>query len=169
MNIRKAILILSWLGLAFSAIVGRVASAAAQRLDCTLTDRNAQTGVEHRALIIVFDEDAATMQWQEGKRIRDLTDVSISTTSMSGGERAMTIGISRSSWRIVLQTYQKNAVRTEFGVCAVSPASDPGSLVAAGSRRDAGGGRRDRLLARRQGSRSQLRHRPALRCTTQRK
>jgi hypothetical protein len=121
MNIRKAILILSWVWLVSTAIAGRTASAAAQRLDCTLTDRDAETGVEHRALAIVFDEDAATMQWQEGGRIRDLTDVSISMTSMSGGEPAMTIGISRSSWRIVLQTYQKNAVRTEFGVCAISP------------------------------------------------
>jgi hypothetical protein len=121
MNIRKAILILSWVWLASTAIAGRTASAAAQHLDCTLTDRDAQIGVEHRALAIVFDEDAATMQWQEGGRVGDLTDVSISMTSMSGGERAMTIGISRSSWRIVLQTYEKNAVRTEFGVCAISP------------------------------------------------
>ena len=128
MNVRSAMLNWSWLWLVFAAIAGSAASAAAQRLDCTLTDKDAETGVEHRAIAIVFDEDAATMQWQEGGRVRDLTDVSISMISMSGGEPAKTIGISRSSWRIVLQTYQKNGIRTEFGVCAIR-AQKPASAV----------------------------------------
>lgn len=95
------------------------ACAAPQRLECILTDADAQIGVERRSIAIVFDEDSATMQWQEAGRIRLLTNVSISTTSMSGGEADVTVGVSRSSWRVVLQTYQNNSVRTEYGVCAI--------------------------------------------------
>jgi len=94
--------------------------AGPQRLECTLTETDAESAVEHRSIAIVFDEDAATMKLQEGGRTRNLSDVSISMTSMSGGEADMTVGVSRSSWRVVLQTYQKNSVRTEYGVCALS-------------------------------------------------
>ena len=99
--------------------------AGPQRLECTLTDTDAQSAVEHRSIAIIFDEDAATMQLREGGRSRNLSDVSISMTSMSGGEADMTIGVSRSSWRVVLQTYQKNSVRTEYGVCALSGQQPP--------------------------------------------
>jgi hypothetical protein len=96
-----------------------IAWAAPQRLECTLTDTDAESAVERRSLAIIFDEETTTMKMQEGDRIRNLTDVSISTTSMSGGDAGMTIGVSRSSWRIVLQTYQRNSVRTEYGNCAL--------------------------------------------------
>ena len=94
--------------------------AGPQRLECTLTETDAESAVEHRSITIVFDEDAATMKLQEDGRTRNLSNVSISMTSMSGGEADMTIGVSRSSWRVVLQTYQKNSVRTEYGICALS-------------------------------------------------
>jgi len=96
-----------------------LAWASPQHLECTLTDTDSESAVEQRALTITFDEETTTMKMQESGRIRNLTNVSISTTSMSGGDAGMTIGVSRSSWRIVLQTYQHNSVRTEFGVCAL--------------------------------------------------
>jgi hypothetical protein len=110
------------LSLAYVAAVlaSRGAWAAPQRLECTLTDTDTQSAVEHRSIAIIFDEDKATMKLQDSSRTRDLTNVSISMTSMSGGEADMTVGVSRSSWRVVLQTYQKNAVRTEYGVCALA-------------------------------------------------
>jgi hypothetical protein len=101
------------------------AYAVPQRLECLLTDADAQIGVERRSIAIIFDEDAATMQWQEAGRIRILTNVSISMTSMSGGEADVTLGVSRSSWRVVLQTYRKGSVRTEFGVCAIRAPQPP--------------------------------------------
>ncbi|MGA2839595.1 MAG: hypothetical protein ABSG18_05355 [Steroidobacteraceae bacterium] len=101
------------------------ALAAAQRLECTLTDTDAQSAVERRAIAIIFDEETTTMQLQEGGHTRNLTDVSISMTSMSGGETDMTIGVSRSSWRVVLQTYQENSVRTEYGICTISAQKTP--------------------------------------------
>jgi len=102
-----------------AVLASPVAWAAPQRLECTLTDTDAESAVERRALAIIFDEETTTMKMQEDGRIRNLTNVSISMTSMSGGDAGMTIGVSRSSWRIVLQTYQRNSVRTEYGVCAL--------------------------------------------------
>jgi|GEM_PF-6803493 hypothetical protein len=101
------------------------AYAAPERLECILTDADAQIGVERRSIAIVFDEEAATMQWEEAGRIRLLTNVSISTTSISGGEADVTVGVSRSSWRVVLQTYQRNSVRTEYGDCAIRAPKPP--------------------------------------------
>jgi hypothetical protein len=102
------------------ALASLGARAAPQSLECTLTDTDAQTAAEHRSIELIFDEEAATLKFREGGRTRNLGDVSISTTSISGGEPGMTVGISRSSWRVVVQTYQKNSVRTEYGVCALS-------------------------------------------------
>ena len=124
MNARKASDVSGWL-LMSAVLMVDAAFASPQRLECTLTDTDTQKGMEHRSIAIVFDEDAATMQWQEGGRTRNLTRVSISMTSMSGGETDMTIGVSRSSWRIVLQTYRKDSVRTEYGVCAIRAQKSP--------------------------------------------
>jgi len=94
--------------------------AAPQRLECTLTDTDTASAVEHRSITIIFDEDTAAMKLQEGGHTRNMTNVSISMTSMSGGDAGTTVGVSRSSWSVVLQTYQKNSVRTEYGVCALA-------------------------------------------------
>jgi len=42
--------------------------------------------VEHRPIAIIFDEDEGTIKLQEVGRARSMTNVSISMTSMSGGE-----------------------------------------------------------------------------------
>ncbi len=111
-----------------AVLANSAAWAAPQRLECTLTDTDAQSAVERRSIAIIFDEEATTMNLQESGRIRNLTNVSISMTSMSGGDAGVTIGVSRSSWRVVLQTYQGNSVRTEYGVCALSEPPPPSTV-----------------------------------------
>jgi len=96
------------------------AGSAPQRLACVLTDIDTASAVEHRSIAIVFDADRSTIAFEEGGRSQDLTNVSISMTSMSGGVGDMTVGVSRSSWRVVVQTYGKSSVRTEYGVCALA-------------------------------------------------
>ncbi|MGO8919404.1 MAG: hypothetical protein ACLQJR_26170 [Stellaceae bacterium] len=115
---------------AAALLMADAASAAPQRLACTLTDTDAQSGVEQRSIVLVFDEEAATMRLEEGGRTRGLTDVSISTTSMSGDDADITVGVSRSSLRVVVQTYQKNSVETEYGSCAIDGQKAPSSPAA---------------------------------------
>jgi len=110
----SARLVLLWMATVFAC----PALAAPQRLDCVLTDTDAASGIERRPIVILFDEDAASMRLQEGGRTRDLGNVSISMVSMSGGDANTTVGVSKSSWRVVLQTYEHGSVRTEFGVCS---------------------------------------------------
>lgn len=110
---------------AAGVLVANVAAAASQRLQCTLTDTDAQREVERRPIAIVFDEDAGTMRLLEGGRTRVLKNVSISMTSMSGADAEITVGVSRSSLSVVLQTYQKNSVQTEYGNCAIDVKGRP--------------------------------------------
>lgn len=105
--------------LSLAAAFASPAVAAVQRLDCVLTDTDEASAVEHRPIVILFDDESATMKLQEGARSRDLGQVSISMVSMSGGDADTTIGVSKSSWRVVVQTYQRGSVRTEFGVCTL--------------------------------------------------
>lgn len=104
--------------LAATAADGAV--AAPQRLDCILSDTDTPSGVKRREISIVFDEQPATMRLEEGRSARSLKDVSISMTSMSGGDEDTTVAVSRSSLRVVLQTYRASSVETEYGVCTVS-------------------------------------------------
>ncbi len=105
--------------LSCAAMLASPAVAATQRLDCVLTDTDVASAIEHRPIVILFDDESATMKLQEGARTRELGQVSISMVSMSGGDADTTIGVSKSSWRVVVQTYQSGSVRTEFGVCTL--------------------------------------------------
>ena len=107
------------------SLAGAAAGAAPQRLDCMLTDTDTETAVEQRRIAIVFDEEASTLLLDEAGRTRSLANVSIGMTSISGGEANLTVGVSRSSWRVVLQTYQKSSVRTEYGTCAKNAVAAP--------------------------------------------
>jgi len=125
MNFRAPVGLAAHLLLAASILTAFAACAAPQRLECTLTDTDAQKGVERRPIAIVFDEDAGTMRLIEGGRMRRLKDVSISMTSMSGVDAEITVGVSRSSLSVVLQTYQKNSAQTEYGICAIDVKDRP--------------------------------------------
>jgi hypothetical protein len=93
------------------------AGAAPQRLDCVLTDTDAQSAVQHRAVTVLFDEDDKSLTVSEGGRARVLGDVTISNTSMAGNRDDISLGVDRSSWRLVFQTYSGDAVVNEYGQC----------------------------------------------------
>lgn len=131
MNLRVPLALATHALVAAAVLMADAAFAAPQRLECTLTDTDAQSGVEQRSIALIFDDAAATMTLEEGGRARDLTDVSISTTSMSGNDANITVGVSRSSLRVVLQTYQKNTVENEYGVCSIGGQETPSAPVPA--------------------------------------
>ena len=100
--------------------------ATPQELDCILTDVetkseetkfDSQVAVEKRAIVVTFDEQQGLLSLHEGKANKLLQDVTITPTSMNGAADGISLGIDRSSWRIVFQTYGPNSVRNEFGIC----------------------------------------------------
>ena len=59
---------------------------------------------------------------REARRHRHALDkVAISQTSMTGAAEHISVGIDRSSWRIVFQTYEEGVTRNEFGNCRLRP------------------------------------------------
>jgi hypothetical protein len=93
------------------------ASAAPQRFDCVLTDKEASPGSESRPVVVVFDEDAKTVTAQEGGQTYRLEKVSISNVSINGAADSISLGIDRSSFGIVWQQYGADKVSTEYGQC----------------------------------------------------
>jgi hypothetical protein len=126
-----AVLALSALSLLISVPFG-IASATPQELDCILTDIetkseetkfDSQVAVEKRAIAVTFDEQQGALSLREGAASKPLQDVTITPTSMNGAAGNVSLGIDRSSWRIVFQTYGPNSVRNEFGICNLRPKS----------------------------------------------
>ncbi|MGA2125986.1 MAG: hypothetical protein ABSG76_07525 [Xanthobacteraceae bacterium] len=97
------------------------AGAAPQRLDCVLTDTDTQRGGEKRAIAIAFDEASRTITLNENDQARPLRDVAISNSSMSGGVDDVSVGVDRSSLRVVYQVYRPESVVNEFGRCTAAP------------------------------------------------
>jgi hypothetical protein len=93
------------------------ASAAPQRLDCTLTDSEAHPQSESRPIAVIFDEDQKTLTAEEGNRTYSFIKVSISNVSINGQADNVGLGIDRSSLGIVWQQYEADKVRTEYGHC----------------------------------------------------
>ena len=115
-------------GLALLAVLApRTAAAAPQTLDCVLTDIETKSGdtkfdseedAEKRAIAVIFDDGEKTLAIQaDGKRAA-LGNVAISQTSMTASAGNISLGIDRSSWRIVFQTYGQSTTRNEFGDCS---------------------------------------------------
>jgi hypothetical protein len=93
------------------------ASAAAQQLDCVLTDTAEKLGSENRTIVVMFDESAKTLKAQDGAQNYRFSNVSISNIAISGDVDNISVGIDRSSLGIVWQQYAANKVVTEFGHC----------------------------------------------------
>ena len=102
------------------------AKSTPQELDCVLTDVetkseetkfDSQVAVEKRAIVVTFDEQQGSLSLRKGTANKSLQDVTITPTSMNGAADDISLGIDRSSWRIVFQTYGPNSVRNEFGIC----------------------------------------------------
>lgn len=98
-------------------------SAAAQQLDCVLTDTAEQLGSENRTIVVVFDESAKTLKAQDGSQNYSFSNVSISNIAISGDVNSVSVGIDRSSLGIVWQHYATDKVVTEFGHCRQSEAN----------------------------------------------
>ena len=124
-----AVLALSALSFLISGTFG-IAKATPQELDCILTDVetkseetkfDSQVAVEKRAIVVTFDEQQGSLSLRQGTANKSLQDVTITPTSMNGAADDISLGIDRSSWRIVFQTYGPNSVRNEFGICNLRP------------------------------------------------
>ena len=102
------------------------AVAAPKRLDCSLTLLETRAGpksdqsAESRSMMIVFDEEAQALTLYQGASVQALGRVTITQSSMSGAVGEITLGIDRSSWGIVFQTYGSDSMRAEFGECNLS-------------------------------------------------
>jgi hypothetical protein len=114
----------------FGGCFGLRAEAASRQLDCVLTDVetkragasfDSQVGAEKRAISVAFDEEKSELSAREGDKVIALQNVTITQTSMSAAADSVSLGIDRSSWRIVFQTYGPDFVRNEFGLCALRP------------------------------------------------
>ncbi len=116
----RAIVVVGALVAVLAATAG--ACAEPQRLDCVLTDAEAQPGSENRSIIVTFDEHDKTMTAAEGDRSYRFTKVSISNVAISGHAGDISLGIDRSSLGIVWQQYGPDRVRNEYGHCRTGPA-----------------------------------------------
>ena len=93
------------------------ALAIPTRLQCALTSTGADGKNTTRAISITFDAKANTLIFYQGAQHQALAHVTISTISVNGYTDEMSIGIDRSSWSIVVQTYSQDHTSAEFGVC----------------------------------------------------
>ena len=105
------------------------ASAGPRSLDCKLTTVQTKTGSsfevasENQRLTITFDEGAKTLIADLDARLLAFDHVTITPITMTGYVLDVSLGIDRSDWSIVLQTYEDRSIRSEFGTCL--PASGP--------------------------------------------
>jgi len=105
------------------------ANAAPKRLDCALT--NVETKLneksdfepEKRSISVVFDEQIKALTVYQDGRALALNNVTTTVTSINGYVDQVSLGINSADWNIVLQTYQSDSTRAEFGVC--SPSTQP--------------------------------------------
>jgi hypothetical protein len=118
----KAAAVVSALPPIYAPFVPAAAFAMPVRLECTLTSAGADGKETIRKINVVFDAEANTLELYQGSQHRELGKVTISTISINGYNDDMSIGIDRSSWSIVVQTYSEDHVLAEFGVCKPPPA-----------------------------------------------
>lgn len=117
---------LSVLAMALVLLSSADANAAPARLDCSMAKLETKTGsdfdveAENRSIIVVFDEDAKTLSVYPDGGKQPLAHVTITPIAMSGYVDDLSLGIDRSSWSVVLQTYKPGSKSTEFGACSLS-------------------------------------------------
>ncbi len=117
--------------LAVLAIVApKKGATAPQTLDCVLTDIetksagvkfDSEVAAEKRSIAVIFDDDAKTLAMKGDSSQIPLKNVAISQTSMTGASDIISLGIDRSSWHIVFQTFGQGTTRNEFGECSFRP------------------------------------------------
>ena len=117
----------SFLKIAAAGALASVASfdpayAVPTRLQCVLASTEASGKDTTRTISIAFDAKANTLVVTQGAQQQPLAQVTISTISIDGYTDATSIGIDRSSWSIVVQTYAPDHASADFGSCKpISP------------------------------------------------
>lgn len=114
-----------WLGCVGGVLLSSIsASASAETFQCTLSEvetiaKGSQfsTNTEQRLIQIQVDEAAKRIGvYQDGKS-EALRNVVITQIAMTGYSDRLSIGIQRSSLNVVLQTYEADHTKAEFGIC----------------------------------------------------
>ncbi len=98
-------------------MTSQAVDAAPTKLDCVLTHLGPDGKDVPHPITVAFDSEANTLVVVDGAKNLDLAHVKISTISINGYNGEISIGIERSSWAIVLQTYSQNPPIAEFGQC----------------------------------------------------
>ena len=113
-------MVASMLAMVVLLVWNAAAFAAAQQLNCVLTDTQQKPGSEKRAIVVTFDESAKTLTAKDGDNTYTFTKVSMSAVAMSGAADTIGIGIDRSALGIVWQQYSADTPNTphnEYGRC----------------------------------------------------
>jgi hypothetical protein len=97
-----------------------IAAAAPQQLRCVLA--RSEASAQNQPTIVVFDEDAKTLQAQSGTQTYTFGDISISNVAISGSVGAVSLGIDRSSLGMVWQQYSAGKATIQYGQCQKSAA-----------------------------------------------
>lgn len=92
-----------------------IPSAAAQELRCVLA--GGQTAAQKPPIVVVFDDDAKTLQAQSGTQTYSFANVFISNVAISGNSGAVSVGIDRSSLGMVWQQYAAEKATIAYGQC----------------------------------------------------
>ena len=105
-----------------AVVIGAMAGLSAAyakpvRLDCMIADESATAQSPARRLVVVFDEERKTLSVGGDASSEAYRSVTISTVSINGAGANTTVGIDRSSWSIVFQTYRADGIETEMGAC----------------------------------------------------
>jgi len=101
----------------FALVVAQtgISSAAPQQLSCVLA--SSQAAAQKQPIVVVYDDDAKTLQAQSGTQTYHFSDVSISNVAISGSAGAVSLGIDRSSLGMVWQQYTAEKTTIEYGHC----------------------------------------------------
>jgi hypothetical protein len=110
------------------------ASASALTFQCTLTETETinqgsqfSTDTERRSIHIQVDEAEKRISVYQDGHSEALRNVVITQIAMTGYTEKLSIGIQRSSLNVVLQSYEPNRTKAEFGLCQ-SAESAPSKL-----------------------------------------
>lgn len=120
----RSAIIAGMFALALAPLWSAGACAAPVRLDCTLEGPKVDGKVTTRTVTVIFDADGDRLSLQQDTQRQDFAHVTISTVSINGSTNDMSLGIDRSSWSIVLQTYGADRIERQYGTCR-QPASKP--------------------------------------------
>ena len=98
--------------------------AAPWQLNCTLTKIESMadpnfTAAESRPIAITIDQQAKTIAVSQDGTTQALDHVTFSQLTINGYTSTLSLGMDRSSGNIVLQSYEPNSNKTEFGACGL--------------------------------------------------